>query len=159
MNEIAARLKHHPRRPQVVILSVHDHAEYVREAIRAGAQGYLRKDTSPVQLREAIRAVARGEEFFSPAVARRLVDAVRGDAERNEQAERLEILTPREREVLAGIVNGDTNKEIAAALGISIRTVETHRESIMRKLNIRSVAGLTRFAVSCGMITPETDGR
>jgi DNA-binding CsgD family transcriptional regulator len=68
----------------------------------------------------------------------------------------LELLTPREREVLSGVVNGDTNKEIAAIMGISTRTVETHRESVMRKLDIRNVAGLTRFAVECGLLPVRT---
>ncbi|MEO8200594.1 MAG: response regulator transcription factor [Gemmatimonadota bacterium] len=157
--EVAAILKQRRDPCKVVILSVHDHAEYVREAVRSGARSYLRKDTSPVELREAIRAVARGEEYFSPSVAGRLADAMRNEHERGEQVVRLEGLTPREREVLTGIVNGDTNREIGATLGISTRTVETHRESVMRKLNIRSVAGLTRFAVSCGLIktSPESD--
>ena len=151
--EVTAAIRDRPSPPRVLMLSVHDHPEYVVQSIRAGANGYLRKDTSPSELRAAVQAVARGEEFFSPAVAGRLAEAARSGGS-NEQGERLALLTPREREVLSGIVNGDTNKEIAAALGISVRTVETHRESVMRKLQIRSVAGLTRFAVDCGLIPP-----
>lgn len=150
--EVAAAIRDRPSPPRVLMLSVHDHPEYVVQSLRAGANGYLRKDTSPSELRAAVQAVARGEEFFSPSVAGRLVEAARAGAGRNEHAERLKLLTPREREVLSGIVNGDTNKEIASALGISVRTVETHREGVMRKLQVRSVAGLTRLAVDCGLI-------
>lgn len=150
--ELAAAIRDQRLPVRVIMLSVHDHAEYVLESARVGAQGYLRKDTSPTELREAIRAVARGEEFFSPVVGRRLADAVRQKTERSEHAARLELLTPREREVLTGIVKGDTNREIAVTLHISARTVETHRESIMRKLGIHTVAGLTRFAVACEVI-------
>lgn len=139
---------------RILILSVHDHPEYVLGAVRAGAQGYLRKDTSPAELREAIRAVARGESYFSPGVARHLTAAVRGDTERLTPMERVARLAPREREVLAGIAAGETSREIAGRLGLSPRTVETYRESLMRKLDIRTVAGLTRFAVEAGMVGP-----
>jgi DNA-binding NarL/FixJ family response regulator len=151
--EVAATIRDRSLAPRVLMLSVHDHPEYVLQSIRAGAHGYLRKDTSPSELRAAVQAVARGEGFFSPAVASRLAEAARGGAGKTKDAELLELLTPREREVLSGIVHGDTNKDIASALGISVRTVETHRESVMRKLEIRSVAGLTRFAVDCGLIS------
>ncbi|MGE0351595.1 MAG: response regulator [Gemmatimonadales bacterium] len=150
--EVAAELRRRVPVSQILILSVHDHPEYVLESVRAGAQGYLKKDTAPNELRNAVRAVARGEGFFSPSVARQLSLALQGQTERTEQQERLEQLTGRERDVLLGIVNGETNKEIAARLGISPRTVETHRESLMRKLEIRTVAGLTRFAVDSGLL-------
>jgi DNA-binding NarL/FixJ family response regulator len=153
--EVAAALRALPAAPGVLMLSVHDHAEYVLQSVRAGAQGYLRKDTSPTELRAAVRAVAEGETFFSPAVAGRLAELARDPVPADRHREKLEQLTPREREVLVGIVNGDTNKEIAGRLGISPRTVETHRESIMRKLEIRSDAGLTRFAVDRGIIATD----
>jgi DNA-binding NarL/FixJ family response regulator len=158
--EVAAALRALPAAPGVLMLSVHDHAEYVLQSVRAGAQGYLRKDTSPTELRAAVRAVARGETFFSPAVAGRLAELARGSASAEGPRSRLDQLTPREREVFIGIVNGDTNKEIANQLGISSRTVETHRESVMRKLELRSVAALTRFALDCGVIPthPPTGG-
>jgi DNA-binding NarL/FixJ family response regulator len=137
---------------RVLILSVHDEAEYVLQGVRAGAQGYLRKDSSPAELREAVRTVHRGESFFSPAMVVRLSDALRVESDRQARASKLALLTTRERDVLAGIANGETNKAIAARLRISPRTVETHRESLMRKLDIHSVAGLTRFAVEEGLI-------
>jgi len=135
---------------RVLILSMHDNAEYVLESVRAGAHGYLLKDTAATELRSAIRAICRGESYFSPPVASRLTAAVRGDHD-NHHVE-LEQLTGREREVLAGIARGRTNKEIAVELGISHRTVETHRESLMRKLQIRTVAELTRFAIQAGIV-------
>ena len=141
-------------RARVLILSVHDEAEYVLQAVRAGAHGYLRKDSSPNELRDAVRSVDRGESVFSPAMAMRLSDALRGESDRMARMSRLALLTSRERDVLEGIANGETNKEIAARYGISPRTVETHRESLMRKLDIHSVAGLTRLAVEEGLVTP-----
>ncbi|HXE58681.1 MAG TPA: response regulator transcription factor [Gemmatimonadales bacterium] len=151
--EVAGELRRVAPGAKVLMLSMHDHAEYVLDSVRAGAHGYLRKDTAPAELRNAIRAVHRGEAFFSPAVALRLTAAVRGEETRDERPPgKLDLLTNRERDVLLGIARGETNKEIAARLGISPRTVETHRESLMRKLEIRTVAGLTRFVVEQGLL-------
>jgi DNA-binding NarL/FixJ family response regulator len=144
--EVTAALRDRGSPVKVLVLSVHDHPQYVIEAVRAGARGYLRKDTEPAELRRAIRAVARGESFFSPSVARHLSAAIQGDTAPG-AADRLAGLTPREREVLKGIAEGHTNKEIAAALGLSSRTVESYRESLMRKLGIYTVAELTRLAL------------
>jgi DNA-binding NarL/FixJ family response regulator len=146
-----ARLREVAPAARSLILSVHDHPEYVLEAVRAGAQGYIRKDTSPVELRQAIRAVHRGEAFFSSPVARQLSAAVRQETQREERGEKLERLTERERQVLAGIAAGSTSKAIALQLGLSPRTVEAYREKLMRKLAIRTVAGLTRFALDNGI--------
>ncbi len=148
--EVAARIREGAERARVLILSMHNHAEYVLESVRAGAHGYLLKDTAATDLREAIRAVCRGESYFSPPVASRLSAAVRREAEARQTG--LELLTGRERDVLLGIARGRTNKEIAAELGISHRTVETHRESLMRKLQIHTVAELTRFAIGAGIV-------
>ena len=123
----------------VLMLSMHDNPEYVRESERAGAQGYLRKDSAAAELRQAVRAVHRGERYFAPP------------ADAAQRSGALAGLTPRERDVLRGIALGRTNKEIAAELGIGSRTVETHRESLMRKLGIRTVAGLTRLALETGL--------
>ncbi|MEO8138064.1 MAG: response regulator transcription factor [Gemmatimonadota bacterium] len=153
--EVTARLRDSLPLVRVLILSVHDHPEYVLGAVRAGAQGYLRKDTSPAELREALRAVARGESYFSPPVARHLTAAVRGDPPAADAGARLARLTPREREVLGGIAAGETSRAIATRLGLSPRTVESHRESLARKLDIKTVAGLTRFAVEAGMVKEE----
>jgi DNA-binding NarL/FixJ family response regulator len=144
--EVTSALRSRAPGVRVLMLSVHDHPQYVIEAVRAGARGYLRKDTEPAELRRAIRAVARGESFFSPSVARHLSAAIQGDTAPG-AADRLAGLTPREREVLRGIAEGSTNKEIAAALGLSSRTVESYRESLMRKLGLYTVAELTRLAL------------
>jgi DNA-binding NarL/FixJ family response regulator len=149
---LAARLRAQLPEVRVLMLSMHDHPEYVLESVRAGAHGYLLKDTAAAELRQAIRAVDEGEAFYSPPVARRLSDAVRGELARERRTSDLGTLTQREREVLQGIARGWTNKAIAVELGISHRTVETHRESLMRKLRIKTVAGLTRFALELGLI-------
>ena len=154
--EVTTRLRELLPQVKVLILSVQDHPEYVLGAVRAGAQGYLRKDTSPAELREGLRAVARGESYFSPPVARHLTNAVRGETEdTGDPGQRLARLTPREREVLIGIAGGETSRAMAARLGISPRTIETYREGLTRKLGIRTVAGLVRFALDAGLVRPE----
>jgi DNA-binding NarL/FixJ family response regulator len=146
--QVTERLRAISPGTRVLILSMYDNAEYVLQSVRAGAHGYLLKDTAATELRDAVRTVCRGESYFSPPVATRLTAAVRGE----EAHPGLEQLTGREREVLLGIARGQTNKEIAGELGISHRTVETHRESLIRKLKLRSVAELTRFALSAGLV-------
>jgi len=145
---------------RVLMLSVHDDTEYVLRAVRAGAHGYLRKDTTPVELRRAVRAVHEGGGFFSPSVAGHLTAALRGDApalSAEDAAARQTVagLTVREREVLALVSAGLLNKEIAVRLGISVRTVEAHRDNLGRKLGMRSVADLTRLAVAAGLVPAE----
>jgi two-component system response regulator NreC len=150
--EVTAELLHHCPDTRVLILSMHDNTEYVLESVRAGAHGYLLKDTAATELRGAVRAVYQGESYFSPPIASRLSAVVRGGLPETTPAGLLTQLTGRERQVLIGVTRGLTNKEIAAELGISHRTVETHRESLMRKLRLRSVAELTRFALETGVI-------
>ena len=149
--QVVGRLRDSLPEPRILILSMHENAEYVLESVRAGAHGYLLKDTAATELRSAIRTVCRGESYFSPPIANRLREALRG--EHATHSGTLAQLTAREREVLVGVARGKTNKEIAGDLGISHRTVETHRESLMRKLQIWTVAELTRFALGAGMIT------
>lgn len=149
--EVTARLQAEVTSTRVLILSMHDDVEYVMRAVRAGARGYLLKDEAgPSQLREAVRAVHSGSSFFTSEVAARLAAGLRGDAE--QQGPGVDVLTARELDVLKGIAAGSSNKQIAADLGISRRTVESHRESLMRKLDIRTVAGLTRFALDAGLL-------
>lgn len=137
---------------RVLILSVHDDQEYVLESVRAGAHGYLRKDSSPAEIRQAIRAVHAGDAYFSPPVARHLTSALRDAPTAVPPEGDITALTAREREVLVRVVRGLTNRETASELGISVRTVEAHRDSLMRKLRIHTVAGLTRFAISQGLL-------
>ncbi len=149
---VAARLSADAPSARVLILSMHDHTEYVLEAVRAGAQGYVLKNAGPAELREAIRSVHRGDGFFSPAVAGRLGAGLRGEVEGDDRRAAVHRLTEREREVLRLIAAGRTNKQIAAELGISPRTVETHRQSLMRKLQLHTVAELTRLALESGLL-------
>ncbi|HET8762959.1 MAG TPA: response regulator transcription factor [Gemmatimonadales bacterium] len=149
--QAAARIRKLVPDTRILILSMHDNPEYVLESVRAGAHGYLLKDSAATELRQAIRAVRQGEEYFSAPIAHRLRAAVRGQA--GELPGPLDVLTGREREVLVGIALGRTNKEIASELGISHRTVETHRESLMRKLGIKTVAGLTKLALETGLVS------
>ena len=130
---------------RILILSIHDHEEYVVRSLRAGAHGYLRKDSSPAELRGAIRALHKGGSFFSGDVARTLSSALRNEP-------RVALLSAREREVLVAIARGRTNKEIGSSLGISVRTVESHRESLMKKLDVHGTASLTRFALDAGLL-------
>jgi DNA-binding NarL/FixJ family response regulator len=155
--DVAKRLKRALPATRVLMLSVYDNTEFVLEAVRAGADGYLLKDSSPGELRGAIHRVFAGESAFSAAAARQLSTALREEEARREKAERVASLTPRELDVLRQVVAGRTNKETAALLGISHRTVETHRENILKKLGVRSVAELTRLAIEMELLT-ETEG-
>ena len=150
--EAAAELRRRTSGARILVLSMHEQDEYVLAAVRGGANGYILKDASPAELRAAVRTVRAGGEYFSPAVARRLAAAVRGEITAESPRDRLQRLTPREREVLALVATGNTNREIAAGLGISPRTVESHRESLMKKLALRTVADLTRFALQAGLL-------
>lgn len=143
--EAAPRIVGSSPATRILMLSVHDGAEYVLEAVRAGAHGYLRKDASPSQLRQAVQAVHEGGAFFGAEVAGHLAAGLR--AEPAPRASLLDRLTAREREVLGLVAEGRTSKEIAAALGISVRTAEAHRDSIAKKTGVRTVAGLTRLAL------------
>jgi DNA-binding NarL/FixJ family response regulator len=150
--EVAKRIKRALPATRVLMLSVYDNMEFVLEAVRAGADGYLLKDSSPGELRAAIRRVHSGESAFSAVAARQLSAALRQEEQNRERAERVASLTPRELDVLRHVVAGRTNKETAGALGISHRTVETHRENILKKLGVRSVAELTRLAMEMGLV-------
>lgn len=137
---------------KVLILSMQSSRDTVLRIIKAGARGYVLKDAPPDELVRAIEAVAAGEAFFSPPVAQIALNQYLTDAD---DTKPLAKLSERETEVVALIAEGKSNKEIAMHLGIGVRTIETHRERIMRKLDIHSVAGLTKFAIANGMITME----
>lgn len=151
--EVARELRERGSGVAVLILSMHDEPEYVLEAVRAGADGYVLKDMAPSELRAAVTAVNEGREYFSGRVTHQLSVGLRQELEEEQRKSRLEALTPREIEVLVLVARGHTNRGIADELGISPRTVETHRERVMAKLRIRSVAGLTRFVVEQGLDT------
>jgi len=134
---------------RVVILSVHNRPDYIERALVAGARGYLLKDIPPAQLTDALIRIHAGEVVLSPQVTQ---TAVTQWMRRQGRARRSTNLSRREQEVLALIAQGLTNKEIAQRLGVSVRTVETHRERIMNKLNLRTVAALTRYAIAEGLV-------
>jgi DNA-binding NarL/FixJ family response regulator len=138
---------------RVIILSMHVSEEYGARALRAGASGYLPKDADVRELELAIGAVARGGTYLSPAVSTHvLADYRRRLAEAPDALARL---SPRQREVLQLLAEGSSTKEIAFRLKLSIKTVETHRAQIMERLDIRDLAGLVRFAVRTGLVTPD----
>jgi two-component system response regulator NreC len=134
-------------RTRILALSMHKDSVYVREILRAGARGYLLKDSIDSDLLSAVRAVAKGEGYLSPAVS----EAVLSDYRKHVTAP-LDLLTGREREVLQMIATGKTNKDIANDLKLSVYTVDAHRGRIMEKLNLHSTGELVRFAVRNGLI-------
>lgn len=151
--EATARLsKSHPE-TAVIILSMHAAEEYALQALRAGAAGYLLKDADLSELELAIAAVARGQTYLSPAMSKHLVTDYRRRLA--EQPDPLDRLTPRHREVLQLLAEGQTTKDIAARLKLSVKTVETHRAQLMDRLDIHDLAGLVRFAIRVGLVAPD----
>src|SRR5262245_59799554 len=140
---------------KVLVLTSYGDDDCVSQLMRAGAAGYLIKQTAANDLLKAIREVHRGNAFFSPAIAKRLRDQCR-DAFSTGKPMAGGDLTSREAEVLQLIAEGFSNKQIASELGISIKTVEKHRQQVMNKLNIHDVAGLTRYAISKGVVERST---
>lgn len=145
--EVTTELRQDGHPARVLILSMHDDPEYVLQAVRSGADGYVLKDAAPADLRDAVQAVHEGREYFTARVTQQLSVGLRQEIEEEQLRTRLESLTNRETEVLLHVAEGMTNREIGEKLEISPRTVETHRERVMDKLRIRTVAGLTRFVV------------
>jgi DNA-binding NarL/FixJ family response regulator len=137
---------------KVLALSMHDGQSYVEEALRAGAAGYVHKNASAEDLFSAIDAVRIGESYLSPTVTQKVVDAIARPGERPASA--VSALTQREREVLKLIADGLSSKEIAVQLGVSLKTIESHRANLMDKLDIHKVSGLVRFAVRAGLVAP-----
>jgi DNA-binding NarL/FixJ family response regulator len=134
---------------KVLVLSMHADAEYVARAVQDGADGYLLKDSAVQDLVAAIEAVQAGRAYYSPPVQRELSDLLRAHSA---PPRPMDTLTEREREVVGLVVKGLSTKEIASQLDISTRTVETHRANLMRKLNLKSVALLTQFAIREGLV-------
>jgi DNA-binding NarL/FixJ family response regulator len=135
---------------KVLVLSVHNNREYIFRIIQAGAHGYVSKEASPEELLQAIESVHSGETFFSAEIAKATLHQL---VQHGGKPDSFAQLTAREREVLVLIAEGQSNKEIANHLGIGVRTIETHRERIMRRLDIHSVAGLTKFAIANGLVS------
>jgi DNA-binding NarL/FixJ family response regulator len=137
---------------RVLMLSAHGDDEYIRQAVMLGAAGYLIKQTSADLLAKAIREVQKGNAFFSPSVAKRLPSLSLELPDRSGVLKKKTRLTSREVEVLQLIAEGKANKQVAMGLGISIKTVEKHRQHLMEKLDLHDTAGLTRYAIAAGII-------
>jgi len=147
--EAAARLAKERSATRVIILSMHADQAYVHQALQAGAVGYLLKGSDLAELELALKAVARGDTYLSPAVSKGLVGGLLSG--KPPAANPLDELTPRQREILQLIAEGRTTKEIATRLDISIKTIETHRGQLMERLNIHDVPGLVKFAIRVGL--------
>ncbi|HEY1337969.1 MAG TPA: response regulator transcription factor [Bryobacteraceae bacterium] len=145
--EATRRLRASTPHARVLALSMHKDSVYVREILRAGARGYLLKDSPAGDLLAAVRALAGGESYLSPAVSNAVLDDYRRHV-----TDPIDLLTSREREVLQMLAEGKTNKEIATVLNLSVYTVDAHRGRIMEKLNLHSINELVRFAVRNGLI-------
>jgi two-component system response regulator NreC len=136
----------------VVILSMYSDETYILRALKAGARGYLLKDSAEADLVRAIRSVAEGKSFFSPTVSRVLLEDYMRKLQRTGGESSYDLLTPREREVLQLIAEGKSNKEVADVLNLSVYTVETHRGNLMGKLKLKGVPELILYAVRKGII-------
>lgn len=151
--EATARISREFPQVRVLILSMHANEEYVYQALRSGASGYLLKDSGAEELELALRAISRGETYLCPAVSKYVVsDYVR---RLNQDQTPLDQLTPRQREILQLIAEGNSTRDIAEMLYISTKTVETHRTQLMDRLDIHDIAGLVRYAIRIGLVVLE----
>lgn len=153
--EATRRIKEASPETAVLALTMHEDEQYFFEMLNAGASGYVPKRAAPDDLVSAIRAVSQGQAFLYPSLAKLLVQDFlqRSDGERGDEETAVTGLTPREREVLIAIAEGHTNREIAEKLVISVKTVDRHRENIMRKLNLHNRVELVKYAIEKGLIT------
>lgn len=151
--EAAAQITQSNPEAAIVMLSMHSDESYVLRALKAGAKGYLLKDSAEADLIRAVHAVAEGKSFFSPAVSKVLLDDYVRKLKRSGTEDPYDLLTPREREVLQLVAEGKSNKEVAQLLNLSVYTVETHRSNIMEKLNLHGVPELILYAVRKGIIS------
>lgn len=151
--DATARLTARSPKTSVIVLSANASEQYVLQSLRAGASGYLLKNISPAELDQAVRAVARGEKHITSAVARHLVTGLLEGS----QTTSLERLTPRQREVLHLVAEGNTSKEVARKLSIAVKTAESYRSELMQALNIHDTAGLVRYAIRMGLTSPDLE--
>ena len=151
--EAAQRISALLPQTRIIILSMHSDESYVLRALKAGAKGYLLKDSAENDLIEAIRAVDEGKAFFSPEISNIMVEDYVREMKRRGAEDSYELLTPREREILQMLAEGKSNKHIATVLDLSLYTVETHRRNLQDKLNLHSFAELILYAVRKGIIS------
>jgi DNA-binding NarL/FixJ family response regulator len=154
LNGIEAAIRITEKRPEtaVVILSMHADESYVLRALKSGARGYLLKDSPEEDLINAIRAVHRGKAFFSPEISKMLAEDYMRQMRQRGVEDSYELLTPREREILQMLGEGNSNKDVATKLNLSLHTVETHRGNILEKLNLHSTAEMILYAVRKGIV-------
>jgi len=150
--EVAARAQKLERPPRTLVLSMHSDESYIIRALAAGARGYLLKEASDEDLLPAVRAVAAGRPFFSPAVAAVLVEDYMRRLQARGLTDSYHLLTDREKEVLQLLAEGRSNKEVATLLDVGVSTVETHRANLMQKLNLHNTAEIVLYAVRKGII-------
>ena len=150
LNGLEAAERIHGIQPQtkIIILSMHANEEYVAQALKAGASGYLLKDAATTELEMALKSVSMGQFYLSPAISRQVVDNYLHGGPTG-----VDVLTPRQREILQLIAEGKSTRDIAETLHLSVKTVETHRAQLMERLDIHDVAGLIRYALKKGLIT------
>jgi DNA-binding NarL/FixJ family response regulator len=156
--EVISRISKDNLVTRVIILSMHTNEEYVVQALKAGAAGYLLKDSAPNELEIAVNSVMKGETYLSPAISKHVVDNYLRRisdvaTEKEKGPDIFKQLTSRQREILQLIAEGNSTKEIANKLNVSIKTVETHRMQLMDRIGIHDVAGLVRYAIRMGIIT------
>jgi DNA-binding NarL/FixJ family response regulator len=151
--EVAARAQKLDRAPGVIVLSMHSDEAYIIRALAAGARAYLLKDATDEDLLPAVRAVAAGKPFFSPAVTAVLVEDYMRTLQQRGLVDSYHLLTDREKEVLHLLAEGRSNKEVATLLDLGLSTVETHRGNLMQKLNLHNTAEIVLYAVRKGLIT------
>jgi len=149
--DVSAQLEQELPEVRVVLLSMHANEEYVLQALRAGAVGYMLKDSATAELELALKAVMQGETYLSPRISKQVVEGYVQRVGADQPAS--EKLTPRQREVLRLIAEGHSTKEIAHHLELSVKTVETHRAQLMERLQIRDIAGLVKYAIRNGLVT------
>ena len=157
LNGIEAISQMLPRHPniKVIVLSIHETKPYVYRALKAGAKGYLIKETAGLEVVDAVREVYQGERYLSQRIADLLTDISFRSLENSGETSPLEQLSPREREILQLVAEGKTSQEIAQRLSISSKTVDTYRSRLMHKIGVEDVAGLVKFAIQHGVISLE----
>ena len=150
--DAARQIRRHSAATRIVILTAYEDDLFIQHALEAGVDGYVSKTSAAETLAEAVRQVAQGRKAFSPAVKRRIPQYEKSEGGRKLLRRKSDTLTARETEVLQLIAEGNANKQTADQLGISIKTVEKHRQAVMNKLHIHDTAGLTRHAIASGMV-------
>jgi two-component system, NarL family, response regulator NreC len=150
--EATRQIKQQQPQVRVLILTMHDNAEYVFEILKAGASGYVLKQSATTELILAIQAVSQGKTFLSPSISGGVIEGYLQHAKTIPTGDDCDLLTNREREVLQLIAEGTSTRVMARKLGISVKTIETHRTNIMRKLGSQNIADLIRYAIRKGLV-------